>query len=309
MGERSIRVFLRGGLGNQLFQYGAAVALSEKHNSRLLIDVSLLPRETNTIDGVTRWPLQIGEFNHLGTVLAANGSTKTRRRFYASVLQLDRKLGDNFPSCLRKLGRFSNESNADFNHFNTLTNRRLVLNSYCNSPRFFLENGDKIRESVLSLRQPSPAYIELKQHAAKTRPLAVHVRLGDYKNLSRIYGRVDPEYLERSIDLQMTLSGEREVWLFSDEPDLAMELLGKYRHKAVVPPALANLTSLETMLIMASCLGLVASNSTFSWWAAYLNNDKNAWVIFPRPFYARSGPHEPKDWLQVNWIQLGRDAN
>lgn len=224
-------------------------------------------------------------------------------------MQLDRSIGDKIPSALCKLGRFSNELRADFSYFDTLSRGRLVLNSYCNSPRFFLEYGDQIRESILSIRQPSLAFLELKELATKTQPLALHVRLGDYKSLSKIYGRVDPDYLERSIDLQMTLSGEREIWLFSDEPHMAVNLLGKYRQKVVVPPLLAELTSLETLLIMASCSGLVASNSTFSWWAAFLNTNHQAWVVFPRPFFARSGPHEPKDWLQVNWIQLGRNSD
>jgi hypothetical protein len=308
MGKKTVTVHLRGGLGNQLFQYAAAVALSHRHNLQLMIDVSLLPSAARTIDGVTRWPSQISEFNHHGSVIGQKNSAKTPGRFLPSLLQIDRKLGDMAPGLLRKCGRFSNELNADFGQFDALNSSRLVVNSYCNSPRFFLEYGDQIRESIRALRKPSPAFLELEAIVAKIRPLAVHVRLGDYKNLSKIYGRVDPGYLARAIDLQVTLSGEREIWLFSDEPSQALELLGKSKYKLVVHPLLDKLTGLETILIMATCKGLVGSNSTFSWWAAYLNADKAAWAIFPRPFFARTGPHEPKDWLQLNWIQLGRDS-
>jgi hypothetical protein len=309
MKEHRVRVILRGGLGNQLFQYGAGFALSRKLGAALILDPRLLPSGKTTTAGVSTWPMQLGEFNHFGSIVHGIYKKPWASRLQASVMQLDRSIGDKIPSALSKLGRFSNELNADFTYFDTLERGRLILNSYCNSPRFFLEYGDQIRESILSLRQPSPAFLELKQVATKTQPLAVHVRLGDYKNLAKIYGRADTDYLERSIDLQMALSGERNIWLFSDEPRTALDLLGKYKQKAVVPPPLSELTSLETLLIMASCSGLVASNSTFSWWAAFLNNNHQAWAVFPRPFFARSGPQEPKDWLQVNWIQLGRNSD
>jgi hypothetical protein len=309
MEERSVKVFLRGGLGNQLFQYGAGVALANRNKSKLLIDVSLLPSESGTIDGVTRWPSQISEFHHEGTLVRRQFPAKHRARLHGALLQVDRKLGDNFPGLLGKVGRFSNELSTNFTRFESLTAPRLVLNSYCNSPRFFLDYGDQIRNSIRTLRQPSPAFLELTSIVAKTKPLAVHVRLGDYKNLSKIYGSVDPDYFARAIDLQMALSGEREIWLFSDEPHLARQLLGNSEHNAGIQTLLGKLTSLETILIMSSCLGLVASNSTFSWWAAYLNLDKQAPAIFPRPFFARSGPAEPKDWLQVNWLQLGRNPD
>lgn len=309
MSEKLVRVHLRGGLGNQLFQYGAGCALALRGNAQLLLDSSLLPLQPVNAGGVSQWPSQISEFRHLGQEVKAEPTGQTGTRLRSSLLQLDRKLGDLLPVPMRKLGRFSNEERADFQNFDSLTSRRIVLNSYCNSPLYFLDFSETIRNSICSLRQPSSEYLELTSEAAETRPLAVHIRLGDYKNLSKIYGRVDPDYLVRAIDLQMQLSGEREIWLFSDEPSQAIELFGETKYKIVVPPLSEKLTGLETILIMASCLGLVASNSTFSWWSAFLNTDNQAWAVFPRPFFARSGPQEPKDWLQVNWIQLGRKSD
>ena len=306
MPQKTVRVVLRGGLGNQLFQYGAGLALSRRNNARLLIDTSILPGESVTINGVTRWPSQLGEFNHGGVLVNGTKSSQVTRRFHSSVLHVERQVGDLAPKLMRKFGRFSNEKHGEFDHFYELAGNRIVVNSYCNSPRYFLEYGDEIRETVRSLRHPSSEFSNMASLAKETQPLALHVRLGDYKNLAKIYGRVDPRYFSSSLDLQMQLNGERDIWLFSDEPALAFDLLRDSKHKIIVPPDLQKLSGLETVLTMASCSGLVASNSSFSWWAAYLNQDMNARVIFPRPFFALGGPSEPKDWLLENWIQLGR---
>lgn len=306
MPQKTVRVVLRGGLGNQLFQYGAALALSRRNNASLLIDTSLLPQVASTIRGVTRWPSQIDEFHHEGKFVDSKGPLRLTKRFLSPISQLERKIGDLAPTLLSKFGRFSNEERAQFRHFNSLTGNHVVLNSYCNSPRYFLEYAEVVRDTVRLLRNPSKDYLELSSVVQDTKPLAVHIRLGDYKNLSKIYGQLDPKYFSRSIDLQMRLTGDREIWLFSDEPALALNLMGASKHKVVVPPNARKLSGLETVLTMASCSGLVASNSTFSWWAAYLNSQKNACSIFPRPFFAPGGPAEPKDWLLENWLQLGR---
>lgn len=52
----TVVVQLRGGLGNQLFQYAAGVSVSSRHQTDLDIDVSLLPAHTVSRGGVRRWP-------------------------------------------------------------------------------------------------------------------------------------------------------------------------------------------------------------------------------------------------------------
>lgn len=304
---RSIRVVLRGGLGNQLFQYGAGHALSIRNEAQLIIDTSLLPPAAETLDGVTRWPSQIGEFHHLGTLELNKSSRKSPLRFSAHARQLERFVGDKAPRTLSRLGRFSNEVLADLDTFKLLSSNRILINSYCNSPSFFLGYGDQIRSTIRDLRAPSVHLSELLHQAEIRRPLAVHIRLGDYRNLSDVYGEVDPEYIARAIALQTKLSGEREIWLFSDELQIARELLRVAPELINTPATVQKLSPLETVLLMAACDGLVAANSTFSWWAAYLNENSESAKIFPRPFFAKTGPPEPKDWLMENWIQLGRN--
>jgi hypothetical protein len=308
MVQRTVRVILRGGLGNQLFQYAAGVSLSNKLCATLTLDSTLLPETKVNSMGVTRWPEQLDEFNHHGSMHRRRFTSRLQADLHSKILHLDRGLGDISPTILRRFGRFSNESHSPLKHFRKLDARSTVINSYCNSPGFFLDDADEIRKSIHDLRTPSHEYEQLKEKALELEPLAVHVRLGDYRKLSHVYGVFDPSYLERAIRLQFSLTHERPIWLFSDEPDLALTTTSHLRFRLEVPPHLSRLSSLETLLVMSACKGLVASNSSFSWWAAFLKNQSQENIIFPRPFFALGGPQEPKDWLLNDWIQVGRTA-
>jgi hypothetical protein len=306
MPQKSVRVLLRGGLGNQLFQYGAGFALSKKLGVDLILDPSLLPKRESTGSRVSTWPVQLGQFNHFGSIVQGNSNRTGASRLRAGLMQLDRSIGDRIPSPLAKLGRFSNEANAQIEHFLALQSKKSVINSYSNSSEYFLDYGDEIRSSIRELRNPSINFQELTQEAAEEKPLAVHVRLGDYTRLRDIYGSFDPEYLREAIRLQLDLSGDRPIWLFSDDVQMALDLTGDLGISLEVKPKLTSMSSLETMLVISRCLGLVASNSSFSWWAAYLSELGESKAIFPRPFFAPGGPDEPKNWLLPSWLQIGR---
>jgi hypothetical protein len=140
-------------------------------------------------------------------------------------------------------------------------------------------------------------------------PIGVHVRLGDYKNFPNIYGRFDPNYFERALETMFSLVGERPVWLFSDEPSTLFDIVPKLAVRNQAPAALNQLSGLETLNVMARMQGLVCSNSTFSWWGAFLADRPGFRAIFPSPLFAKSGPADPKNFILPGWLQLGRDFN
>ena len=81
----------------------------------------------------------------------------------------------------------------------------------------------------------------------------------------------------------MSLSGEREIWLFSDEPDLALELLGSYKTNAVVPPAFAKLTSMEIWAaIKANDLKLPNTISIDSMGRVFLTPHQVSYTLSPK---------------------------
>ena len=113
-------------------------------------------------------------------------------------------------------------------------------------------------------------------------PICVHVRLGDFLVHSNLYS-VLPEkyYLEAITQIQNKFS-DREVWVFTENKK---ELINYY-------PKLANISNLiidqetsisdsESFYLLSTSKFLVASNSTFSLWAAWFVDKSGNYVIVP----------------------------
>lgn len=298
-----MRVHLRGGLGNQLFQYAAGLALAESHDAKLVLDTSLLPLKAQ-IGHVSQWPEQVSSFNH-GAAIEHGNNVPLIRWAVSRYLQLERLIGDHFPGLLAFFGIFANETRPSFKHFTNLRSNHFRLNSYCNGFRYANPIAELVRHNVLALIGPSAALSDSLKDSADQRPIGIHVRLGDYKNLENIYGKFDADYFVEGALLARKHLGNRPVWLFSDDPVSALSELEHRIPDIILAPRAALMTGIETLVCMASLDGLVCSSSSFSWWAANLGGGKML-AIFPRPLFAEFGPNEPKDSLLEHWIQIGR---
>lgn len=306
MGKLSVTVNLRGGLGNQLFQYAAGLSKAARLNAPLYIDARQLPNEHEVVSGVSHWPEQISEFDHGAKLIIANaksGASPSRWK------QLERLLGDRFPRPLAALGLYANETAPDLESFLALrTTGRFRINSYCDSPLYFKGLEPEIRQRLSNLIKPSGFYSADALLIESCQPIAMHVRLGDYKNLTSIYGSLDPNYFASAAKIASLLDKPREIWIFSDEPRLALELLSPVIPQIKVAPLSSKTSGLETLLLMSKCHGLIASNSTYSWWAAFMMGEGKP-IVFPRPFFLEGSVPEPKHLLLNSWIQIGRDTS
>ena len=99
--------------------------------------------------------------------------------------------------------------------------------------------------------------------------IAIHVRMGDYLNFSSLYGVLDYTYYRNSLQILKEKLGACKVTLFSDDPKKAISFLGSgVRIDHVQEYASAP----ESLELLSNFSGIIAANSTFSWWAGYLGN-------------------------------------
>lgn len=296
-------MLLRGGLGNQLFQYAAGYSLSKRQNSALVLNHSFLPNEHEVKSGVSQWPEEISSFNHEG-ILEAKTSTSIRR-LAQMAYQAERFLGDAFGSRVTAIwGSAASElRSADGAYFSGKTIRR--LNSYFAEASFFEDVASEITTQVVDIKNPSSFFMEQHSALKETNPAVVHVRLGDYKNLRHVYGELGPDYFRRARDLTVAHDPKLPIWVFSDEPEGAREVLGTVFPAAhyVAPPKEAR--PIESLVLMSMSGYKILSNSTFSWWAAFLGRETEKLTIFPRPLSAAARLKHEGTFLLKSWVQVG----
>jgi hypothetical protein len=131
--------------------------------------------------------------------------------------------------------------------------------------------------------------------------VAIHVRRTDYINLANIYDVIDQTYYMRAVDLIRKRNKRVDLHLFSDDPDGAIEWLGGLMKfdKVITPPK--NTPSGEVLKLISTYDAIVAANSTFSWWAAFLGRirNNNLQIVLPKKF-SNLRNDEPEKYLNID---------
>ena len=191
-------MYPRGGLGNQLFQYGAALELSINLGCQITVDHSLLNPDITFSNGNGRRNLELDQFESKIPSIKTSYGFGSQLRSKAMTVQ--RFVGDKAPNLLVHFGAFANERNDQIEVFKSIK-RPLVINSYCSSPAYFSACQDELAQQISRIRNPSEWYLQVVKELVEVSPIALHIRLGDYKNFSSVYGRPYPEYYANAVNL------------------------------------------------------------------------------------------------------------
>ena len=131
--------------------------------------------------------------------------------------------------------------------------------------------------------------------------LVIHSRLGDYKK-ELDFGVLEADYFAKGISILEEDAEIESIWLFSDEPNLAMELMPRNIRAKVEIIGRADDAPSEILKSMIQGERFVISNSTFSWWSAFLSESK--FIISPKPWFI-SG-EEPIKLIPNFWKRIDR---
>lgn len=293
--DSTVVVEVVGGLGNQLFCYAAGAYLAKKTNAKLVLDISKIG--VGAVDhGKTILNFQLDcEFKEFSSV------TSTRFRFIrrvsnklASKSDLYRKLRD------RAEGRFTARLLGYENEFANLNQPRKI-SGYFQSYLYTDYVKDELRRT-LTLKNPSDWFREQDELIKDENPIVIHMRRGDYLASKDDFGVLSISYYEAAITALAAQESNRKIWIFTDSPELVRkEIVGSELGMAriVIPPIESNPN--ESLVLMSRASDLVISNSTYSWWAAYLAFD-NSNVVAPEKWFRQRQDPEfllPDDWVKI----------
>lgn len=274
---------LHGRLGNQMFQYAAARGLA----ARLGVPVAL----------DTRGAIRRGEgvlTRVFDLPLAEPDRLPPDRKEAPLAYGLWRLFGRN--------PRFRRERGLGYNSGFESWGDDSYLHGYWQSERYFAHVADTIRRDFAFPAFSNAQNEEMAAQIGDSLAISLHVRRGDYLTLGA-HAVCDEAYyaaaLERVLD---GLSGTPRVFVFSDDPDWAKENLPLPVEKIVVDfngPE----TDFEDMRLMSLCLHNIIGNSSFSWWAAWLNAHADKRVAGPVQWFGNPKLHNP-DILPKGWLRI-----
>lgn len=171
------------------------------------------------------------------------------------------------------------------------------IDGYYQSEKNFINVEQKIRQ-IFSPNEEINNYINNKySHIINNeKTCSIHIRRGDYLNLSQYHTNLDMNYYMKAIKM---FPKDTVFIIFSDDIMWCKETFPpseKFIH-------IENEADYVDMFLMSKCTNNIIANSSFSWWGAWLNENKNKRVIAPNKWFGPSNSHlETKD-IYFNGIE------
>lgn len=298
-GFESITVEAVGGLGNQLFQYAIGRQLSQSLNVPLVIDPWWF-HATHS---------QAFALDTFDSVYVRSEDAFRSRTYIARKHWRDRLIG-RWPDVARTLfpGLFF-ETSLDFDARALDVAAGSRLRGYFQSWKYFTSVADTIRREVRDVRHPTSWFTEeVERIHGSIRPVAIHVRRGDYTTPQAMafHGLLGESYYRAAMEhLQLDDPGS-ELLVFSDDhgsEDLIRGLLDDRCPMRILTPPVDS-PPIESLVLMSHAAGIVTANSSFSWWAAFLGERSGRPVCVPRRWFAQQRICED-DRFMPTWSVIG----
>lgn len=290
---------LAGGLGNQMFQYAAGFALAHRNSDSFSLDTTAFHQGPGR--GETLRALGIEDFQISAPVLSKSDAYK-RRNPYGPVSKAFRFLR-------RKIFR---QYFVDWHPDVMKRSGDVYLEGYFQSERYF-ESIPSLLRREFSLRESFSRTIEGLARDIEIgpgTPVSLHVRRGDYVSNSRNAAILDictPDYYSRAVDHLASIVSDMRLVIFSDDIEWVLSNIPESRSALYLSSCLSDsgqtLLPSQEMALMASCRHHIISNSTFSWWGAYLNPRAEKLVVAPSR-WTNGSEFDHKNILPPDWIRL-----
>ena len=161
------------------------------------------------------------------------------------------------------------------------------LSGYFQSEKYFEDNKDSVFEEFRfndSIEEESS-----KLGLPIDDMVSVHVRRGDYLNISEVHPIQGEEYYKEAIDF---FKG-KEFIVFSDDIQWCKgsNIFSGDGNKKF---HFSENNQYVDLCLMSKCSGHIIANSSYSWWGAWLSKSKD--VFAPKKWFGNKGP---SDWDSI----------
>lgn len=292
-----ITVRLKGGLGNQMFQYAFALAYDTINNTGFQLDLRYLNDRTPRPNVVFRkYDLDIFR-------VKPRIYHKDKYRFGLYPVYV-------FESLQKRLVK---------GPYSKTTRKYLELSFKFNPELFTLPDGtyfdgyfqcykyfDSIREKLLehfsflhSLQENS---FTLLNEIRESNSICLNVRRGDFVT-NKLLGTTDPEYYNSAVSFMKERHPDATIYVFSDEIDWCRSNLKFNLPTVFVSHDHAGPRFRDYFELMINCKNFIIPNSSFAWWAAYLCQYPEKTIIAPKVWF-NGQPQRSQDIIPQTWVKM-----
>lgn len=289
-----IIVYFKGGLGNQLFQYALGRHLAEIHGTVLKMDISAYD-----YDGPLEYYL--APFNVVEEFATESEINKLKYSEGFIIGGWFHNLLHNHPKRPKTFIRWNRPA---FNPKILDLPDNIYMEGYWNSGKYFKNIENIIRDELTFKTPAEDKNKEILDQIKSCQSVCIHVRRGDYisdNKTSSTHGVCDMQYYLKCINHMSELVKKPQYFIFSDDPQWCSNNL-KLPCPAIFVDNNSQANAFQDLRLMSNCQHQIIANSTFSWWAAWLNRNKNKIVCAPKNWFANK-KYNIDDIIPSEWIK------
>lgn len=174
------------------------------------------------------------------------------------------------------------------------------INGLWQNINFFNDYRDELK-NIFKLERPLESHDQKKLETIKLpNSVSIHVRGGDFRNSQ--YDICDESYYRKAIEIIKKDIKDPKFFFFTDDVDLVESIFSDIKNKIVISHPVNE--SILDMYMMSCSYNNIISNSTFSFWSAYLKKEDNGIVIAPeyslRDFKGAYKFSVPGEWITID---------
>ena len=251
-----IVVKIKGGIGNQMFQYAFGRMLANKYKMKMLLDI-------------TWYSTGDREFvlDKLNTIYFQKIKNSLLMKLVRLILR---------PKIIKE--------EEPFKEIEIKNGDNIILEGYWYAYTMYLDKEIKNIYREFTLRKPSEKFLKEYRRLNSKNSISIHVRRGDILSPTNQTTVQNRNYYLEGLDIIIKEAKiqKPKVTIFSDDTDWCIDNLSQIENVEISILNSKKMTDLEELIFMSKHSYNIISSSTFSWWAAILNQNKDKIVITPK---------------------------
>lgn len=271
-----IIVRVTGGLGNQMFQYAMYKSL-EKKGKLVKLDSKSFYETKKEHNGY--------ELERIFDIKPNKPTKEDLEKFdennISTLFKIKRKLfGDK---------KFVYDTKEYVFNKDVYKLKNSYLNGYWQSIKYFEGIENDIKKDFRFKNQLDNKNLEILNEIENSNSISIHIRRGDYMSPENynMYGCIaTPTYYKKAIKVIEEKVENPTFFVFSNDMDWVKKNIQINSRVFYIDINSGN-GSYKDMQLMSNCKHNIIANSSFSWWGAWLNENKNKIVVAPKKWINR----------------------
>lgn len=296
-----IELRIMGGLGNQLYQYSAARFVQSITNSKnIVIDIG-------GYDSYKIRSLELNSIinNHNVSFVKTNDlkNTVIRKLFHILQKMYNVITNKHIPMKVYKFGKTNyilSSIEFDKDMVNESMDGRFFMYGYFVSSSIALIMRPELKKEIVAPSNGSEEYKLLKDQIKKGDSIGISIRCGkDYEDNG--WPICSKDFYLSALSKLIEMNPAYNIFVFADDMSMVIEQKWFAGYDVTY---IENVSVCESFDLLRQCSAYVCSNSSFSWWGAFLSETEKPIIYNPNKVFAGDSQYEDKQTFYSDMILL-----